>query len=513
MQRAKQGIVYFIGAGPGDPELITLKGLERLRRADVVLHDALVHPAVLRQRRPDAQLINVGKRHGCKRIEQEAINRMLVDLARRGQVVARLKGGDPLVFGRLAEELEAVRAAGIAYEVIPGVTAGTALPAYLGMPLTDRRRASVLVFVTGHESPDKERSLVPWEKLAALRATLVVFMGLRTLPRIVDKLLSGGLSPQTPAVVVEWGTTARQRCVRGSVGEIAARVRDAALRPPATVFIGEVAGVTNDPGWFAEKPLFGVTVVVTRPAEQAGPLIDLLAAHGATPLPMPVIETVAPESWQEVDELVARISSCDWLVFTSANGVHFFFRRLQQLGHDARVLGPVRLAVVGQATAAALQQYGVRADLVPASQRSEGLAEELIRVTQPGMTIALVRADRARELLPKALQEAGRKVVTAVAYRSRDVAEVPGELACELAGLPEFWVTATSPAIARSAHRLLSGLFPRPPRPRIRWLSISPLTSETLRALGIEPDAEAETPSNEALVQALVRWQTGKMHS
>lgn len=503
--------MYFIGAGPGDPELITVKGLDRLRRADVILHDALVHPTVLGQRRPGVPLIDVGKRHGRKRVDQAAINQMLIEFARQGCAVARLKGGDPLVFGRLAEELEAVRAAGIRFEVIPGVTAGTALPAYLGMPLTDRRHTSMVVFATGHESPEKDRWLVPWDELARLRATLVIFMGLRTLPRIVDRLLSGGLSPETPAVVVEWGTTARQRCVRGTLGRIVSLVRDAGLRPPATVFIGEVAGVTTEPGWFAEKPLFGLTVVVTRPAEQAGPLIQLLAAHGATPLPMPVIETVPPESWAEVDELLRQIGTCSWLVFTSANGVNYFFHRLRELGQDARSLAPVRIAVVGRATAAALEQHGVRADLIPHSARSEGLAEALVQVTQPGETIALVRANRARDILPRMLQEAGRTVLTAVAYQSRDVTEIPEELARELASLTGFWITATSPAIAQSAHRLLAQLFRDQPSPRVRWLSISPLTSDALRALGIEPDAEAETPSNEALVQALVRWRTARV--
>ena len=503
----KRGIVYFIGAGPGDPELITLKGLDRLRRADVVLHDALVHPAILRQRRPDARLIDVGKRHGCKRVAQAEINRLLVELAQRGHIVARLKGGDPLVFSRIAEELDAVRQAAIPFEVVPGVTAGTALPAYLGMPLTDRRLSSTLVLVTGHEAASKATTRVRWKELARLGGTIVVFMGLRTLATTVARLREGGLSEKTPVVVIEWGTTARQRTVFGSLANIVQRVEQAGLHPPATVFIGEVAAVAGTPGWYQQKPLFGVTVLVTRPAAQAQPLMELLSAYGATPLPMPVVETVAPASWEEVDRFVEELSSHRWVVFTSANGVEFFFRRLVELGRDARALGGVRIAVVGSATAAALERHGLKPDIVPASQRSEGLAEALLAITAPGERIALVRADRAREALPAALEAAGRVVRRVVVYRSRDLTEVPSELAEELVELQECWVTATSPAIARAADRLLRRLLGARDRPVLRWLSISPLTSQTLRELGIEPAAEAVQPSNEALVEALVRWR------
>jgi len=332
----RDGVVFLVGAGPGDPGLITLKGLEALRAADVVVYDALANPRLLREARPDAEMIGVGKRGGCHTMKQEEINALLVAKGLEGKRVCRLKGGDPFVFGRGGEEALALVDAGVAFEVVPGVTSGIAAPAYAGIPVTHRDATSSLAFITGHEDPTKQASALAWDKLATGIGTLVVYMGVKNLPHIVERLTSNGRSPATPAAVVQWGTVARQRTVLGTLADIVHRA--AGMEAPAILVVGEVAALRDKLQWFETRPLFGRRIVVTRSRAQASDLAEQLEALGAEVIEMPAITIEPPADWAPLDTAIAALATFDWVVFTSVNGVDGFFARLDAAGKDSRAL-------------------------------------------------------------------------------------------------------------------------------------------------------------------------------
>lgn len=490
---------YLVGAGPGDPGLLSLRGAACLARADLVLYDYLVDPQCLEHARPGAELVCLG-RHGQGRLwSPEEVCARMVEAAVQGRTVVRLKCGDPLVFARGGEELAALNARGVPYEIVPGVTAGLAAASYAGLPATHRDGASAVALVTGHEDDAKQASSLDWTSLAKFPGTLIVYMGVTTVEHWSTALLAAGKPGDTPVVVVRrcsWPNQQRCVCRLSSVAETVSRLR---LRPPVVFLIGDAAEETLMVDWFAARPLAGRRVLVTRAAGQAGALRDRLQELGAEVRSQPAIHILPPESWQAVDAAIDRLSDFRWLAFSSANGVQAFFDRLHERGLDARRLAGVRLAAIGSGTAAELARYRLHADLMPEEYRAEALAEAIVAQGPPGRAL-LVRASRGREVLAERLAEAGAEVEQVVAYRSLDV-ETPDAEIAQLMAAGEFdWVTATSSAIARSLVRLFGDALRR-----TRLVSISPLTSQTLRELGHAPAAEAAVYTLDGVVEALLR--------
>ena len=432
-------MVYLVGAGPGDPGLITAKGLALLRRAQVVVYDQLASPELLKCAPADAEVIYVGKQAGAHALPQEGINKLLINRARAGLTVVRLKGGDPFVFGRGGEEAEALAAAGLPFEVIPGVTSAVAVPAYAGIPVTHRRYTTLVTFITGHEDPTKEASAIPWGALGQNPGTLVFLMGVKNMAENCRRLILAGRDPETPAAVVEKGATLAQRTVTGTLADIAARAREANVKPPAVLVVGGVVELRERLQWWETRPLWGRTVVVTRSREQASRLVELLSAAGARCLEVPTIEIGPPDDLTPLDAALENISRYDWIVFTSANGVASFMARLFGQGKDVRALGRAKIAAIGPATAQALRAYGLAADVVPRTFQAEGLLEALTPYITPGTRILLARAQAAREALPQGLARLGAQVDVAPVYQARPPREIPPEAEAALrspTGLP-----------------------------------------------------------------------------
>ncbi len=501
------GFVSLIGAGPGDPGLITAMGLDRLRRADVVVFDALANPRLLDEARPDARQIDVGKRGGDHKLTQDQTNQLLVDLAQEGLQVVRLKGGDPYLFGRGAEEAAFLAGHGVKCQVIPGITSGIAAPAYAGIPVTHRKVASTVTFVTGHEDPTKTDTAVDYQSLAGLISaggTACFYMGIGQLPRIVSSLTQHALDPATPAAVVQWGTRAKQRSVRGSLESIEQLIQEQGISSPAIILVGQVAGL-NEPGldFFTSRPLFGRSVLVTRTRQQASALSRGLDELGAEVYEAPTIQVVPPRDWSEVDRQVKAIGGYDWLILTSANGAGALADRLEALGLDARHLSGVKVASVGQATTDELaRRLSIRPDFVPRRTMGEALADELIAEQDVrGRKVLLLRADIARPALPKRLTEAGAEVTELTAYQTRIADGLADEVVTALREGRIDWVTFTSSSTADNFVKLLGD--ERTLLDRVQTASIGPVTSQTLRELGLEVTLEASPSSVQGLIDAL----------
>ncbi|MBI5137623.1 MAG: uroporphyrinogen-III C-methyltransferase [Nitrospirae bacterium] len=497
------GTVYLVGAGPGDPELITVKGRRCLDAAHVVVYDYLANPALLESLPPHVQTIYVGKRHGEHQVPQHKINELLVNFARQGATVVRLKGGDPFIFGRGGEEAQALAEAGVPFEVVPGVTAATAVTAYAGIPLTHRGMNTSVTFVTGSEDPAKPGTQIHWDALAQANGTIVFFMGMKSLPAIMDKLMAAGRAPDTPAAVIHWGTHPCQRTVTGTLASLAERVAAAGLSPPALIVVGEVVALRDHINWFENKPLFGKRVLVTRAAGQQGALAAALAAQGAEVVAAPALEIVPPEDAGPLDRAIQGLPDTQWLVLTSANGVKAFFTRLAMNGLDARALGGVKIAVVGEETARTLAAFAVFPDLVPAGQHSEGLAKALIETGVVGQTVLVAQADRARKVLVDALGDAGARVLPVVCYRS--VAPDPAHPALQALAHaePVDYATFTSGATVTNLHDALGAEAFARLLARARVAVIGPVTAEAARAAGLTVHLQAESPAIDALVATL----------
>ncbi|MCA9611168.1 MAG: uroporphyrinogen-III C-methyltransferase [Myxococcales bacterium] len=492
------GTVYLLGAGPGDPELITERAKRRLREADVVLYDALVHPDLLRDCKPGASLEFVGKRAGRASERQSDINERLVAAARRGLVVARLKGGDPYLFGRGSEEAEHLAEHGIPFEVVPGVPSPMAATAYAGISLTHRELSSSVAYVTATESPDKDRSSHDWAKLATAAQTLVIFMGMRQLDRLMALLQEHGRAASTPVAVVHWASTPKQRVVVGTVADIADKARDAGLGLPSLVLVGEVVTLRERLRWFDNRPLFGKAVLVTRAPHQAGSLAAKLRERGADPRVAPTIAIVPPKDAAPLRDAVRTVGTYDALVLTSSNAVDRFFEALFADGGDARRVGGAKIYVVGAQTAAALAAHGLRADVVASDARGEGLLDALLDGLAPKSRVLLPRAEEAREVVPRGLAEAGHSCDVVPVYRtvpadSEGRARVKAELAeCDA-------VTLTS---GSTVDQLVDAVGVDALKGKV-LASIGPVTSDALVSYGLRPTVEAKTPSVEALVDAL----------
>jgi len=496
------GKVYLVGAGPGDPGLFTLKGKRCLEEADVVAYDALANTRLLAYAKPEAELIYVGKRGGQHALPQEEIGQLLVERARAGKIVARLKGGDPFIFGRGGEEAEELASAGISFEVVPGVTSAVAAPAYAGIPLTHRDFTSTVAFVTGHEDPTKEDTSIAWDKIATGIGTLVFFMGVGQLPEIVKRLVEHGRSPETPAAVIRWGTRAGQAVVTGTLATLVERC--AGMKPPALIVVGEVVALREKLRWFEDKPLFGKRILITRAREQASAFGQRLEAAGAEVIEFPTIQIEPPESWEALDAAVARIREYQWVIFTSANGVRFFWDRLRNAGRDVRDLFGVTVCAIGPATAAALLDRGIRADIVPVEFKAEALVEAVGNERMRGARVLLARAAEAREVLPEELTRRGAVVDVVPAYRTVKNTANADELRALLRDGKVDAVTFTSSSTVRyflelvgdEASELLRGVV---------VASIGPITAETAARHGIASGIVPDTYTIPALADALVR--------
>ena len=498
-------MIYLVGSGPGDPGLFTVKGVECLGRADAVVYDRLAPEALLAYARPGAELIYVGKKPGEPTMPQEEINALLVELGRAGKTVVRLKGGDPYVFGRGGEEALELERAGLPFEVVPGVTSGIAAPAYAGIPVTHRGVSTSVAFVTGHEDPAKGEPDVDWKRLANGAETLVLYMGVGRLEEITDRLIAGGRDPDTPVACVRWGTLPEQRTVTGTLENIAQRVEEANLKPPAVTVVGDVVALREDGlAWFEKKPLFGRRVVVTRARAQAGELSRELETLGVAVFEFPTIEIKPPENFGPLDEAIRNLDSFDWIVFTSVNGVQAFVERLEHHGLDLRAVPRwAKLAAIGPATAQRVEGAGLRVDVTPDEYRAEALIGALTEDSLRGKRILIPRAKVAREILPQKLREAGAEVVVPPSYES-----VPsGEGRERLKGLLEngeidcvtFTASSTVENFVRSFGEKEAGWL----LSKTAVACIGPVTANTARDHAIRVDAEAEEYTIRGLVSAV----------
>ena len=485
-----RGRVALVGAGPGDPGLLTARAVELIARADVILHDRLVADAALAGARSDAELVHVGKQPGGgPSMDQREIERLMIQHARSGRMVVRLKGGDPFVFGRGGEEAEALRDAGIDFEVVPGVSAGVAAAAYAGIPVTHREAASAVAFVTGHEDPDKPEAALDWAALAAFPGTLVLYMGVAQLGRIAERLIAAGRPPSEPAALVERGTWPDQRTVTATLGTVAERAAAEDIRPPAITVVGAVAGLADRLAWLERRPLRGRRVAVTRARAQASELAARLAELGAEVIEAPAIR-IRPLPGPAPDP-----GRYDLICLTSPNGAHLLFERLAAAGLDARALAGATVAAIGPGTARALAEHGVSADVVPERAVAEGLVGALDDV--PVRRALVARAQEARDVLPDALRGRGAEVEVVALYET--VAE-PLEPSARDAALGADYVTFTSSSTVRFFVQAAgAGLSER-----TRVVSIGPVTSATLREHGLDPDVEATRHDIEGVVEAIV---------
>ncbi len=499
-------MIYLVGSGPGDPGLFTLKGLRCIEEADAIVYDRLAPEGLLQHAKPEAELIYVGKRPGNPSMPQEEINALLVELGRADRTVVRLKGGDPYVFGRGGEEALALIEARVPFEVIPGVTSGIAASAYAGVPVTHRGVSASVAFVTGHEDPAKDHPEVDWTRIANGADTLVLYMGVGRLREISSGLISAGRSPETPVAVVRWGTVPEQRTVTGTLEDIAEKVAEANLKPPAITVVGDVVAL-REAGldWYERRPLFGRRVVVTRARVQAGELSEKLARLGAEVLEFPTIEIQPPEDFGPLDEAIRELDSFSWLIFTSVNGVEALVERLAHHGLDLRAVPrEAKIAAIGPATAEKLREVGLRVDVVPREFRAEALIESVSGASLTGQKILIPRARVAREILPERLREAGAEVFVPPAYESVPTSEGKDGLAKRLEAGEIDCVTFTASSTVENfvrafgteeAARLLAGT---------RVACIGPITADTARGHGIRVDVEAREYTIPGLIEAVL---------
>lgn len=497
------GKVYLIGAGPGDPGLITVKGLTCIRNADVVVYDYLASPSLLAEASPRAEIIYVGKKGGDHTLSQDRINALLVEKAKTGKTVARLKGGDPFIFGRGGEEAEVLLQEGISFEIVPGVTSAIAAPAYAGIPLTHRDFTSTLTLVTGHEDPTKNASNIDWAALAKGVGTLVFLMGVKNLSRIVHHLVQNGKSPKTPIALVQWGTTARQRTVAGTLETIVEQVAAAKLSSPAIIVVGEVVTLRDKLKWFENRPLFGKTVVVTRAREQASDLVKALADLGANCLEFPTIQVMPPDSWMPLDAALDQLPAYDWIIFTSVNGVKYFFERLFEGGRDVRALGHVRTAAIGPVTAQHLRRYGLKSDILPESYRAESVVEAFRSESVAGKRILLPRAEEARAVLPDELTRMGALVDEVTVYCTRPVPGHGDALIRLLEHRQVDLVTFTSSSTVKNFMALLPAERAGELLQDVTLASIGPVTSATASELGLQVSVTAPVFTIPGLCEAI----------
>ena len=493
----RPGIVYLVGAGPGDPGLMTARSLALIAAADIVFYDRLIPPGALSAAREDAELVYVGKQPGVPSVPQEEIGERLVEAARAGRSVVRLKGGDPFVFGRGGEEGEALRAAGVEFEVVPGVTAGVAATAYAGIPVTHRDDASAVAFVTGHEDPEKAETALDWDALAAFPGTLVFYMGVKRLAENAAALIAAGRDPEQPAAAIERGTWAGQRTVEATLGTIAAVVEREKIGAPALIVIGTVAARRKELAWLERRPLHGRRVVVTRARAQASGLAAALRDLGAEVVELPAIRIEPRLDAPEVPAAAGAIGEYTLVCLTSPNGARLLFEALAAAGLDARALAGATVAAIGPETARALARCGVSADIVPEKFVAEALVEALSGVDVAGKRVLVARAAEARDVLPEHFRRRGAEVDVVALYET--VREEPSAEAIEAAQAADY-VTFTSSSTVTNLTDALGDRFPS----KARIVSIGPVTSEAARDAGLRVDVEAERHDIDGLLAVLL---------
>ncbi|MBE0466678.1 MAG: uroporphyrinogen-III C-methyltransferase [Candidatus Desulforudis sp.] len=503
------GLVYLVGAGPGDAGLLTVKGVACIQEADVVVYDRLVNPRILAHARPEAELVFAGKSPEGHTLTQDEINAVLVNRARQGLTVARLKGGDPFVFGRGGEEAEVLAGHGIRFEVVPGVTSAVAAPAYAGIPLTHRDFTASVAVITGNEDPKKDESAIAWDKLSTGAGTIVFLMGMANLPDIVEHLVRHGRSGSTPVTVIRWGTLPEQESVEGTLDDIVARVRTAGLKNPAVIVVGEVCRMRAQLNWFEKKPLFGKRILVTRSREQASALSEKINRLGGEALEFPTIAIHPPADFGPLDASIDRISDYDWVVFTSVNGVRHFFDRLRERERDVRELGPARLCAIGPRTREALTGRGLKVAYVPEEYRAERIAEGMRAMLRPGERVLLPRADIAPPALAKALARTGAVVDDVTAYRTVPVTGSTALVRRLLAEGRVHAVTFTSSSTVQNfagalgmqdLQRLMAG---------VAVICIGPVTARKAAEMGLAVHATAREYTIDGLVAAIRNYFGG----
>ena len=496
------GKVYLVGAGPGDPRLISLRGVECLQKADVVLYDGLVNLLLLRHTKAQCERTCRTSAPGGRILKQDEINDRLVAEALLGKTVVRLKGGDPFIFGRGSEEAAFLREHGIEFEVVPGITAAVAAGEYAGLSLTHRDHASMVSFITGHESPTKPGSRLDYRQLAELPGTLVFYMGLDRLPQITASLIENGKDPGTPSAVISRATTPLQRTVSGTLGELPRLVAEAQLQAPSLIIVGECVQQREQLAWFEDRPLLGQRIGITRPTRQAGEQIARCVELGAQPVLMPLIEIALPESWSEVDATLDRIGEFDWLVFTSVNGVAGLLDRHWSRGGDVRQLAHLKFAAIGTSTAGALEELHIRPDIVPEEFRAESLAASLCPLVS-GKKVLWARASRGRDVLPRELTAAGAELTQLVVYQNRDVESLSQETLNLIESGDLNWIGLSSPSIARS----LSNLLPESARSHLgtqtQLAAISPVTASAAQECGLPVSLVADTFTWDGMLSAI----------
>ncbi len=494
-----RAIVYLVGAGPGDPGLLTLRGAECLRRAEVVVYDYLANPAILRHVPDSAELICLGRPKTGRALTPEEIVDVMLEEALRGKIVVRLKGGDPSVFGRGADETSALREAGIRYEVVPGITAGLAVGAYCEIPVTHHEDASAVAVIAGRERDAKAESSLDYGALAGFPGTLIFYMGVKNAPRWSRALIEAGKPAATPVAIVRWCSLPGQEMFRCTLETVGGAIAENRIRPPSLFIVGDVVDHAPEVSWFAARPMLGVRVLLTGPAHTSAKIGQRLSGLGAEAIYGPAIRITDPDDWTGVDAAIDGLDEFDWLVFSSSTGVDRFLGRLLERGGDLRCLGGVKLAAVGSGTAERLARYHLGVDLVPEEFNAESLARGLEGDAAAGRRFLLARANRGRQVLAEKLKAAGGQVEQVIVYQSVDVEEADADVASALAAGEIAWTTVTSPAIARSLVRLYGDALRQ-----TRLASISPLTSAALRDLGYAPAAEASPHSMDGLAQAII---------
>lgn len=511
-----KGKVYLVGAGPGDPRLITIRGRECLELCDVVVYDRLASPRLLRHVKPGAEKIYVGKLPDRHTMKQEEINRLLVDLALQGKSVTRLKGGDPTIFGRVGEEAELLYDNGIEFEIVPGITSAIAVPAYAGIPVTHRDLASSLSIITGHESPDKLDRSIQWDKVTNATGTLVFLMGVAKIGYIADQLIKHGKPPQTPVALIRWGTRVEQQTVVGTLETIEAIVREANFQPPAVIVVGEVVLQRDKLRWYESRPLFGMRVLVTRARSQASELADRIEELGGEPCEFPVIEAREPVDEAAIESLRTSLEQAEsyaWVMFTSVNGVDYFFRWLQRFGIDIRRFHGAKLAAVGPKTAEALRQRGLTFEELPVKFHAEGLLEQLDPQLLAGERVLLPRGDLAREVLPRELAAKGLEPVELDVYETV-LADTQDDLAMEwLSEKQIHMITFTSSSTVTNLLELLKRRGIEDPISYLEGIpiaSIGPITTQTATDAGLTVTVEPEHATIDGLLDAIAAYNAAK---
>ena len=506
MSKSVKGTVYLVGAGPGDPGLLTLKAKACIEKGDVIIYDNLANRVFLDYARENAERIYVGKEGGKHTLGQEQINELMVAKAEQGLKVVRLKGGDPFIFGRGGEEAQVLVKSGISFEVIPGVSSAIAVPAYAGIPLTHREHTSTVAFITGHEDPAKEASDIAWDKIAAGAGTLVFLMGVGNLEKIALRLMEYGRAPETPVAVIRMGTMPEQKTVTGALKEIARLAEQEKIRPPAVIVVGDVVQLHEKLNWFEEKPLFGRRIIVTRAREQASEFLSALRERGAQCMEFPTIKVVPPESWEGLDRSIREVENFQWLVFTSVNGVKYFFDRLETLGGDVRDLKGVRIAAIGPKTAEAVASKGIRIDLVPEEYRAEAVVEAFKKEDIEGKRILLPRAREAREVLPRDLEKLGAVVDVVEAYRTVKPEEDKEKITGMLRQGEIHMVTFTSSSTVTNFLDMFRGARVLEWMTKAAVACIGPVTAKRAEEKGLKVSLVAPEYTIPSLTQAIVDY-------